>query len=81
MPLLPMAVSMSADTDVKDSINDVNAGISGGAGVGYLVTPNQELYFDARGEYGFTELQKNPDTDGRCHTGCGIFSLGYKFKF
>ena len=81
MPLPGPAQSMNADTDVQDSLNDVNVGIAGGIGAGYLLTANQQLYVDIRGEYGFTSLQKNTDRDGDSHTGCGVFSLGYKYKF
>jgi hypothetical protein len=78
-PLPP--VSFDANTDVKNRLNDVNAGITAGVGLAYLIGEHHQVFLDIRGQYGLIPLQKDTDTDGESHAGCVVFSLGYMFHF
>ena len=73
--------SFHADTNNRDSLNKINAGAMAGAGIGYLLTPADMIYFDVRGEYGLTTVQKNTAQDGRSNTGSAAFLFGYKHCF
>jgi hypothetical protein len=77
-PLPP--VNFHADTDVEDSLNPVNVGITAGLGVGCMLDDNQQIFFDARFQYGFVPLQKDTDNDGESHSGAVVFSLGYMLR-
>jgi hypothetical protein len=73
-PLPP--VSFDATTDVKESINDLNAGIAGGAGLGIRLGPGNVIaafHFS----FGFTNIQKDVATGGKNNTGALIVTLGY----
>ena len=69
--------SLDAETDVMDSLNHFNWGIVGGLGAAYLIDNRSEVFFDARGEYGFMTVQSDP-IDGQSNTGCAVLSVGYK---
>ena len=79
LPLPP--VSFHADTDVKDELNTVNAGIVAGLGLAYMLTDRQQIFLDVRGQYGFITLQKDTSSDGESHAGAIVFSLGYMLRF
>lgn len=81
IPLSPQPVSFDANTNVRGSLNKFNVGLMAGAGIGYLLDPCNMLYFDIRGEYGLTSVQKNTARDGRSNTGSAAFLLGYKYCF
>ena len=52
-----------------------------GGGLGYLLSPADMIYFDVRGEYGLTTVQKNTAQDGRSNTGAAMLLFGYKHCF
>ncbi len=74
-PVIPF----DADTDVTDSLNRGNFGVTGGGGVRFPVGKNY-FFVDARAAYGLTTLQKNTITDGSSRTGNLVISVGYAFK-
>ncbi|MBS1603262.1 MAG: PorT family protein [Bacteroidetes bacterium] len=68
--------SFDATTDVTSSIRRWNVGITGGGGVAWAITPKNRLFFDARFEYGFINIQRYRQ-DGSNNTGNVLLSLGY----
>ena len=74
-PVIPF----DADTDVTDSLNRGNFGLTGGGGVRFPTGKNY-FFVDARAAYGLTTLQKNTMTDGSSRTGNLVISVGYAFK-
>ncbi len=73
------AQSFDANTDVTNSINEVNFGIAGGVGIDLPVSTRSSLSLDVRGLYGLTNVQKYSQ-DGTSHTGNLIVSLGYSYE-
>jgi len=73
-PLPPQ--SFDATTDVTSSIRRWNVGITGGVGIAWAITPKNRLFFDARFEYGFINIQRYKQ-DGSNNTGNVLLSLGY----
>ena len=70
-----IAVSFDASTNIKDQINKVNLGLTGGIGftqnVGFGV-----VVLDVRGAYGLKTIQHDPE-NGSNHIGNLLVSLGY----
>jgi hypothetical protein len=71
----PVATSFNASTDIKNQINMVNFGLTGGVGF------SQQLGFglvfmDLRGAYGLTPVQHN-SKNGNNHIGNLLISWGY----
>lgn len=84
MPLSVMgqplpAQSFDANTDVKKDIHSANFGITGGGGLGYSLNKTSEILLDVRGAYGFTDIQKDTEADGKSHTGGLFITLGYAY--
>ena len=73
-PLIPF----NAETDVTDSLNRFNFGVTGGGGITFKQKKNY-FFVDGRVAYGLTTLQKNTATDGKSRTGNLVISLGYAF--
>lgn len=76
-PIPPL--SFDADTDVTDSLNRFNLGLTGGGGIKFPIGKNY-FFVDTRAAYGLRTLQKNTATDGKSRTGDLIISVGYAFK-
>ena len=72
----PAEFDLTAETDVKESLETVNLGLAGGGGMSLPLGPG-DLVLEARFQLGLTTLQKNPETDGHTQTGAIIVSLGY----
>jgi len=75
MPVVPTNQSFNAKTDVTDSINSVNFGLTGGVGYAYEVGSGH-IFLEARGAYGLTVVQKDTN-NGKNHIGNLLFALGY----
>lgn len=73
------AQSFDGTTDVTSSIKRWNLGITGGAGIAYPLCKRNKLFFDARFEYGFLNIQKY-SSDGKNNTGNVLLSLGYAYR-
>lgn len=76
---LPEPVSFDAETDVKDDIKNFNFGGIVGVGVIKNLGANSEVFFEARGTYGFIAIQED-ETFGKSKIGSFVFSLGYAYK-
>jgi hypothetical protein len=74
------AMSFDADTDNKQDIHSVNAGITGGAGVATRLGPG-DLVLGARFEAGLTNIQTNTALNGENQTGAVVVLLGYSLPF
>ncbi len=74
-PLPPQ--SFDATTDVKSSLKNANFGLTGGAGISKSLSKMSELILDVRAADGFTTIQKDPQNDGKSHTGGLFITLGY----
>ena len=70
--------NFDATTDVTSSIKRFNFGATAGAGLAYPLSPKNKLFFDARFEYGFLNIQKYSE-DGKNNTGNVLLSLGYSY--
>ena len=73
----PVASNFHANTDVMGDLNTVNAGITAGLGVGYMLSDRQQVFLEIRGQYGLIPLQEDTDKNGESHVGAAVFSLGY----
>lgn len=78
MPVEPFTQSFNATTDITNSINPFNFGLTGGVGliqgVGY-----GNIFLDIRGAYGLTTVQKNSQ-DGSSHNGYVSIVVGYSIQ-
>jgi Outer membrane protein beta-barrel domain len=72
------AESFNASTNVTSSINKVNVGIAGGAGLILPLNGRTRISFDVRGLYGLIGIQRYTQ-DGTSHTGNLIISVGYSY--
>jgi len=77
-PLPP--ISFDAETDVTDSINRFNIGLTGGGGVKFKANGSNYFFVEARGAYGLRPIQKDTLNNGNSHTGNLLISFGYAFK-
>jgi hypothetical protein len=66
----------TANTDVTSSIKRFNVGATGGVGLALPLAARDKVFFDARFEYGFINIQKS-SADGTNNTGNVLLSLGY----
>ena len=76
-----MAYSLDSNTDVANGLHDINWGVTAGIDIAYLITPQHQLFFDLRGEYGLRAVAKDTATNGNSSTGDAVFSFGYMFNF
>jgi hypothetical protein len=72
-------VSFNSNTDIKENIKTVNAGLQGGLGVQYTIG-RSTFFIDGRAIIGLTNIQTNPDRDGRNKTGSIAVTTGYLFQ-
>jgi len=75
-PLPP--ISFDATTDIKEDVNDVNAGLAGGVGLALPAGPG-DILFTVHFSLGLTNIQKDVELSGKNHTGAVIVTLGYAF--
>ncbi len=77
-PLPP--VSFDATTDVKSEIHPINVGFTGGVGLEAPFGPG-DIVLSARFSVGLTNIQKNPEVNGKNNTGAAIVFVGYVYTF
>lgn len=73
------AQSFAGNTDVRNSLHRVNAGIEGNLGISYKIGRGDVL-LEGGGNYGFFNIQKNT-VDGKNETGAAIATIGYSYRF
>ena len=78
MPVVPVAQSFNANTDVTSSINTINAGFTGGIGITKKIGFG-DFFIDVRGGYGLTIVQKDTQ-DGSIHIGSLLIAIGYSIS-
>jgi hypothetical protein len=71
--------NFDANTDITSSIKRFNVGVTGGGGIDWKLDPKDKIFFDARFEYGFINIQKY-SVDGKNNTGNVLLSLGYAHR-
>jgi hypothetical protein len=71
--------SFDGNTNVRNSLHRVNAGIEGNVGLIYRVA-NSCIFIEGGGNYGFFNIQKNTQ-DGKNETGAATASIGYSYWF
>jgi hypothetical protein len=78
IPLDSQLISFEGDTCICNDIHRINAGIAGGVG---LEAPfgSGDLVLDLRFSIGLTNIQSDPELNGKNRTGAMIVSLGYCF--
>lgn len=74
------AQDFTANTDVTSSIKRFNVGVTGGVGLALPMDARNKVFFDARFEYGFINIQKY-SADGSNNTGNVLLSLGWSHRF
>jgi hypothetical protein len=74
------AQDFTANTDITSSIKHFNVGVTGGVGLALPFDARNKVYFDARFEYGFINIQKY-SADGSNNTGNFLLSLGWSHRF
>jgi len=77
--VVPIAQSFDASTDVTNSINPIDFGLTGGVGFAQKAGSG-EIFMDVRGAYGLINVQKNSQ-DGNSHNGNLLIDLGYALHF
>lgn len=75
----PVPVPFNANTDIINSINLTNFGLTGGAGISQMFNSG-EIYLDFRGAYGLTIIQKL-SANGSSHNGNLLIDVGYSLHF
>lgn len=75
-PITPSPVPFDADTDVSDSLERTNVGITAGGGIRHRAGPG-ELVAEAHFQLGLTTIQKDVTTSGSNKTGAVVVSVGY----
>lgn len=78
-PLPGGAQSFDGNTNVRNSLHRINAGIEGNLGLMYRLRRGS-LFIEGGGNYGFFNIQKNA-VDGKNETGAAIAALGYRYDF
>jgi hypothetical protein len=73
------AFSFNGVTDIKESIEKVNAGVQGGLGIEYPLGPGN-IFLDSRIVIGMVNIQTHPETDGKNKTGSLTIGIGYMIK-
>ena len=76
-PLPPQ--SLEATTDIRDEINPLNIGVTGGAGIRYPFG-RHSILLDARFTLGLSNIQQHTDKNGKNNTGCLMVDIGYGFS-
>ena len=74
------AQDFTANTDITSSIKRFNVGVTGGVGLALPIDAHNKVFFDARFEYGFINIQKYSE-DGSNNTGNLLLSLGWSHRF
>lgn len=74
------AQDFTANTDITSSIKRFNVGVTGGVGLALPMDAHNKVFFDARFEYGFINIQKY-SADGSNNTGNVLLSLGWSHRF
>lgn len=78
-PLPGGAQSFDANTNVRNSLHRVNAGIEGNLGISYQLGKGG-LFLEGGGNYGFFNIQKFT-VDGKNETGAAVAAIGYNYRF
>lgn len=78
IPLDSQLISFEGDTCICNDIHRINAGISGGVGLEAPFGPG-DIVVDLRFSMGLTNIQSDPELNGKNQTGAMIVSLGYCF--
>jgi hypothetical protein len=76
-PIQP--VNFTANTDITSSIKRFNVGVTGGVGLDLPLDVHNRIFFDARFEYGFINIQKY-SADGSNNTGNLLLSVGWSHR-
>jgi hypothetical protein len=76
MPLPMDPVCFDNRTNISDDVHSVNAGFAVGAGVQSRLGPGNVI-LGLRVSYGLTNIQPNPEVNGRNHTGALVILAGY----
>lgn len=71
--------SFNGNTNVRNSLHRVNAGIEGNLGVSYGIGKSS-VFIEGGGNYGFFNIQKNA-VDGKNETGAAMAAVGYSYSF
>lgn len=74
------AQDFTANTDITSSLKRFNVGVTGGVGLALPMDARNKIFFDARFEYGFINIQKY-SADGSNNTGNVLLSLGWSHRF
>ena len=71
--------SFDANSNVRNSLHRVNAGVEGNLGLSYT-TGKSSVFIEGGGNYGLLNIQKNA-ADGKNETGAAIATIGYSYGF
>ncbi|MFN0083388.1 MAG: porin family protein [Ferruginibacter sp.] len=74
-------ISFNATTNVKNDINSINVGITGGGGLTYPLSKAIKVLLDVRGAYGFTNIQEDTQANGESKTGGVFITTGLAYSF
>lgn len=71
--------NFNSNTDIKDQLKKMNFGIQAGVGLSLEVGKGY-AFVEGGGNYGLVEIQKNPQVDGKDHTGAATVVVGYALR-
>jgi hypothetical protein len=75
----PLEIDMAAETDIQDSLKDVNFGLTAGGGVAIPIGPGMVIA-EGRLQWGMTTIQKDIQLSGKSRTGGFTISVGYSLS-
>ena len=78
-PLPGGSQSFDANTNVRNSLHRVNAGIEGNFGISYKLGRGN-LFVEGGANYGLFNIQKNV-ADGKYESGAAMAAFGYRYDF
>ena len=72
-------VSFDSKTNIRGDIKKINAGVTGGIGMEYVLW-NGKILLEGRFTKGLTNIQTNTTVNGKNQTGSLIAAIGYAFS-
>lgn len=71
--------SFDNTTDITSDVNRINVGFIGGVGFSYQVCNRGKVFIEGGGNYGFLNIQKDYQKNGKNNIGAGSVMVGYSF--
>ncbi len=80
MPITSEPQSFDNTTNINEDLHTFNMGINGFVGIAYNISPQNALFIEGGGNFGFISIQKGT-VNGKNYTGAGVVTIGYAYTF